>query len=152
MSKFKSRLARFNTVNCDQIMPVPLIPLCAIACRDPKPICIYKDPHCILSQSQQQSQQQTQQQSQLQSPPMSIPNYNPLLPVPPAGTILTNTTNALPPGYLLCNGSPISRTTYSNLFTVIGTTYGEGDGSTTFNLPNLNSECTPCNKTYIIKI
>lgn len=40
-----------------------------------------------------------------------------------------------PSGFLLCDGSAISRTTYSELFSVIGTTYGVGDGSTTFNLP-----------------
>ena len=39
--------------------------------------------------------------------------------------------------WLLCNGAAISRTTYADLFTAIGTTYGTGDGSTTFNLPNL---------------
>ena len=40
-----------------------------------------------------------------------------------------------PSGFLLCDGSAISRTTYSELFYVIGTTYGVGDGSTTFNIP-----------------
>ena len=45
--------------------------------------------------------------------------------------------NFIPPGYMLCDGSAISRTTYSNLFGVIGTTYGIGDGSTTFNLPDM---------------
>lgn len=40
-------------------------------------------------------------------------------------------------GYLLCNGGAVSRTTYKRLFDAIGTTYGAGDGSTTFNLPNL---------------
>ena len=43
----------------------------------------------------------------------------------------------IPPGYLLCDGSAVSRATYTNLFTVIGTIYGAGDGSSTFNLPNL---------------
>jgi hypothetical protein len=43
---------------------------------------------------------------------------------------------ALPSGYLACDGSAISRTTYAELFAVIGTTYGVGDGTTTFNLPN----------------
>lgn len=38
--------------------------------------------------------------------------------------------------WLICNGSAISRTTYSDLFSIIGTTYGSGDGSTTFNIPN----------------
>lgn len=42
-----------------------------------------------------------------------------------------------PENYLLCDGSAVSRTDYSDLFAVIGTTYGAGDGSTTFNLPLL---------------
>lgn len=42
-----------------------------------------------------------------------------------------------PAGYLVCNGAAISRTTYAALFSVIGTTWGVGDGNTTFNLPNL---------------
>jgi microcystin-dependent protein len=42
-----------------------------------------------------------------------------------------------PPGYLLCDGTAVSRTTYSSLFGTIGTTYGAGNGTTTFNLPNL---------------
>ena len=45
-------------------------------------------------------------------------------------------TGTAPTGYLLCNGALISRTTYAALFAVIGTTYGAGDGSTTFTLPN----------------
>ena len=44
----------------------------------------------------------------------------------------------MPSGWLLCNGSAISRTTYSALFSAVGTTYGTGDGSSTFNLPNLS--------------
>ena len=48
---------------------------------------------------------------------------------------------ALPPtGFLLCDGSAISRVTFSALFAVLGTTYGAGDGSTTFNLPNLKGK------------
>lgn len=42
----------------------------------------------------------------------------------------------LPDSYLACDGSAVSRTTYAELFDVIGTTYGMGDGTTTFNLPN----------------
>ena len=44
--------------------------------------------------------------------------------------------NSAPAGYLICNGTDVSRSTYANLFAVIGTTYGAGNGSTTFNLPN----------------
>lgn len=42
-----------------------------------------------------------------------------------------------PDGFLLCNGQAVSRNAYAHLFTVIGTKYGDGDGSTTFNLPNM---------------
>ena len=41
-----------------------------------------------------------------------------------------------PSGWFICDGSAISRTTYSDLYTVIGTTYGSGDGATTYNLPD----------------
>ena len=53
------------------------------------------------------------------------------------GSIAAFAGSSLPSGWLLCNGSAVSRTTYAALFSVIGTTYGTGDGSTTFNLPNL---------------
>lgn len=46
-------------------------------------------------------------------------------------------TATAPTGYLLCAGAAVSRTTYAALFAIIGTTYGVGDGSTTFNLPDL---------------
>lgn len=55
----------------------------------------------------------------------------------PTGSILPFAGSSIPSGYLACNGSAISRTTYSALYNVIGTKYGSGDGSTTFNLPNL---------------
>ena len=45
--------------------------------------------------------------------------------------------SSIPDGFMLCDGSAISRTTYATLFSIIGTTYGNGDGSTTFNLPDL---------------
>lgn len=61
------------------------------------------------------------------------------LEVEPIGTIFAFAGNDIPTGYLPCNGSAISRETYADLFEVIGTTYGSGDGSTTFNLPNLNN-------------
>lgn len=46
--------------------------------------------------------------------------------------------HTVPDGWLQCNGAAVSRTTYAALFAVIGTKYGSGDGSTTFNLPNLH--------------
>lgn len=45
-----------------------------------------------------------------------------------------------PSGWLLCNGQAVSRTTYASLFAIISTTYGTGDGSTTFNVPDLRGE------------
>lgn len=57
----------------------------------------------------------------------------------PVGTIIPFAGNSVPQGYLLCDGSAISRTTYASLFAVIGTIYGAGDGSTTFNLPNFTT-------------
>jgi len=56
--------------------------------------------------------------------------------VPPTGVINMWPTNTAPSGYLLCDGTAVSRTTYSALYAVVGTTFGTGDGSTTFNLPN----------------
>ena len=55
----------------------------------------------------------------------------------PTGSIIAFAGNTLPDGYLLCDGSKVSRTTYKKLFDAIGTTYGAGDGKTTFTLPNL---------------
>lgn len=55
----------------------------------------------------------------------------------PAGAVTAFAGSAAPAGWLLCDGSAVSRTTYANLFAVTGTTYGAGDGSTTFNLPDL---------------
>lgn len=60
----------------------------------------------------------------------------------PIGTIIEYAGSTLPEGYLACDGSAVSRTDYADLFDVIGTTYGAGDGSTTFNLPNLKGRVT----------
>ena len=57
--------------------------------------------------------------------------------VVPAGVISMYGATTPPKGWLVCNGQAVSRTTYSALFAAIGTTYGSGNGSTTFNLPNL---------------
>lgn len=55
----------------------------------------------------------------------------------PTGTIVAFAGNAAPEGWALCDGSPVDRTTFAELFAVIGISCGEGDGSTTFNLPDL---------------
>lgn len=54
----------------------------------------------------------------------------------PVGSVHAMAGDTVPTGYLKCNGTAVSRTTYSNLFAQIGTTYGTGDGLTTFNLPD----------------
>jgi microcystin-dependent protein len=53
-----------------------------------------------------------------------------------AGTIVDWAGTTLPVGWLFCDGAAVSRTTYSKLFNIVGTAYGSGDGSTTFNVPN----------------
>lgn len=59
-------------------------------------------------------------------------------PVTPIGTITMFATEDQPVGWLNCVGTEISRTEYAELFAVIGTNYGVGDGTTTFNVPNLS--------------
>lgn len=58
----------------------------------------------------------------------------------PAGAVLPFAMNAAPTGWLECDGSAVSRTTYATLFSAIGTTFGTGDGSTTFNIPDLRGQ------------
>lgn len=60
----------------------------------------------------------------------------------PAGTVHTfaGGVGSIPAGYLLCDGGAINRSIYCNLFNAIGTTYGVGNGSTTFNIPDLRGE------------
>lgn len=55
----------------------------------------------------------------------------------PTGSVLAFAGSSAPAGWLLCYGQAVSRATYAGLYAVIGTTYGTGDGSTTFNLPDL---------------
>lgn len=58
----------------------------------------------------------------------------------PIGAIVPFSGSQVPTGYLLCDGSAVSRTDYSTLFSVIGETFGSGDGSTTFNVPDLRDK------------
>ena len=55
----------------------------------------------------------------------------------PTATIVPWSDSSVPTGFLECDGSAVSRSTYSALFAIVGTTYGAGNGSTTFTLPNL---------------
>lgn len=65
------------------------------------------------------------------SPSISAPHIG-----APVGSVIDFAGSVAPSGYLMCYGQAISRTTYASLFTAIGTSYGTGDGSTTFNLPD----------------
>lgn len=57
----------------------------------------------------------------------------------PTGALLMWPKTTAPTGYLKCNGAAVSRTTYADLYSAIGTTYGSGDGSTTFNVPDFDN-------------
>lgn len=56
----------------------------------------------------------------------------------PSGTIIQFAGKTIPDGYLSCNGALVSRTQFADLFAAIGTTWGAGDGKTTFKLPNMH--------------
>lgn len=58
----------------------------------------------------------------------------------PVGSIMPYPKATAPENWLVCNGDAVSRTDYSELFNALGTTFGEGDGSTTFNLPNFKGK------------
>jgi microcystin-dependent protein len=73
-----------------------------------------------------------------------------LLSAPLGSMVQWPVTSSYPTGWIRSDGAAISRTTYADLFTLIGTTYGTGDGSTTFNLPNMASAGTG-SPVYIIK-
>jgi hypothetical protein len=68
-------------------------------------------------------------------------------PGPPVGAVIMYAGSSAPSGYLVCNGSEVSRTTYAALFSVTGTIYGPGNTTSTFNLPNL----TGGSLLYVIK-
>ena len=74
----------------------------------------------------------TLSQNSIQNSPTSTP-----APLLPAGSIIMWSGSSAPTGWLLCDGTNISRTTYASLFAITGTSYGVGDGSTTFGLPDL---------------
>ena len=69
----------------------------------------------------------------------------------PTGTILPYGGSTAPNGFLLCDGSAVSRTTYAALYAVIGDVYGAGDGNSTFNLPVLNNIVTNVNTNVPVK-
>lgn len=70
--------------------------------------------------------------------PAAIQKYVVAADMSPIGAVTAYAAAAIPNGWLKCDGAVVSRTTYPELFTVLGTTYGAGDGSTTFGLPDLS--------------
>lgn len=64
----------------------------------------------------------------------SAPSFQTVL---PSGVVVPFAGSSIPAGWLVCDGTAVNRTTYAELFSAIGTTYGVGDGSTTFNVPDL---------------
>lgn len=67
------------------------------------------------------------------------------------GNIIAYTGNDVPDGYMVCDGSELNRFEYPELFSIIGTTYGAGDGSSTFNIPNLSGKaCLGYSQTHSI--
>jgi phage-related tail fiber protein len=67
-------------------------------------------------------------------------NQHPAGSLVPAGAVLPFAMSTAPSGWLECNGAAVSRATYADLFAAIGSTYGSGNGTTTFNLPDLRGE------------
>ena len=153
MPVFKSKLARYNC--CEQVMPVPVMPKCAVSCCIPTPIFELPSELYIIGPPRPipcpiclpQVPQVTPRICPTHQPNMVIPNYPPSE-EPSVGIILTNITGSTPEGYLECDGKEISRITYSNLFSVIGTYFGAGDNVNTFNVANLGD---PDDNHYIIK-
>ncbi len=147
MSTFRPKLARYNSVCCAQVMPVPVVPRGAKSCCLPQAFCeitptSYTFEPCNPTPCATNS---------TLPPSTPILEYNSTT-TPPTGTILTYVDGgSIPIRYLECDGSAISRTTYAGLFTAIGTQYGAGDGVNTFNIPNLKDCSCITTVKYIIK-
>jgi len=135
---FRSKLARYNTIGCQEVMPVPVVPIASLPRTLPKPIAQIDPPLFPFPQTP----------CDPTIIPVEIGTWPPCS-NPPPGTILSKETGWVPPGYLQCDGSAVSRITYAKLFAVVGTYFGEGDGTTTFNIPQLTNDCNP-NIMYII--
>jgi len=73
---------------------------------------------------------------------LAVPGYNAALANVPVGTVMDYLGTVAPAGWLVGDGSAVSRTTYATLFALIGVTWGPGDGSTTFNLPDFRGRQT----------
>ena len=135
---FRPRLSRYNTIECQQVMPVPVVLVHSLPCTLPKPIFEIKPPLFPFPK----------EPCNPTIVPIEIATWPPTA-NPPPGTILSKAPGFIPRGYLPCDGAAVSRTRYAKLFAVIGTYYGEGDTATTFNVPHLTNDADP-NTIYII--
>jgi hypothetical protein len=167
MSKYKPKLPRYNSECCEQVMPVSVVPICAISCCIPVPIVQLAPcppppeplpyPSC----------------PEPEYPPCPEPKPYPIFPTrPPSdkppiivplqilkycedktyqpGTIMLQTTESLPDGFLVCDGSERAIADYEQLFYAIGTYYGAGSSPETFNLPRITNDCD-LSEIFIIK-
>ena len=137
---------------CPSAYPIPAC-LASLACPSPTPLPPPTYPPIHMEPLYE-----------LPSPPPPVPPFEPAeaciihlsmgtyppCQTPPTGTILINNTGLTPSGYLPCDGSTVSRATYTALFQVIGEYYGEGNNTTTFHLPQLSNTAQPT-VGYIIK-
>ena len=137
---------------CPSAYPIPAC-LASLACPPPAPLPPPTYPPIHMEPLYE-----------LPSPPPPIPPFEPAeaciihlsmgtyppCQTPPTGTILINNTGLTPSGYLPCDGSTVSRATYTALFQVIGEYYGEGNNTTTFHLPQLSNTAQPT-VGYLIK-
>ena len=120
-------------------MPVPVVSIYGLSLEAPKPL--YNCPLPFILKRDEVAKPAVV--------PMEIgqyPSHKIILP----GEIVANNTGTVPPEFLACDGKEVSRTTYSILFNIIGTYYGDGDNITTFNLPNLSNIDYP-HVIYMIK-
>lgn len=167
MSKYKPKLARYNTQCCEQVMPVSVVPICAISRSPPVPIielapcppppeplpypscpepeyppCPAPKPYPIFP-----TRPPTEHPSTIL--PLQILKYCEEKTYPP-GTILLQTTETVPDGFLVCDGSELLIADYEVLFYTIGTYYGAGSSPETFNIPRITNDCD-LSEVFLIK-
>ena len=171
---FRPKLARYS--QCDQVMPVAVVPIASFPKQAPQPLHPYPLPptapypppqppvcNAILTPYPSYPSDPTLGTAYTLIPgPIPVPlpivptrtptilNYPPPTP-PAAGSILTNSTGKTPTGYLSCDGRPVSKTEFPTLFQAIGTLYGETNVTNAFVLPNLE-DLNGSGIFYIIKI
>lgn len=137
MSRFRPKLPRMGN-HCQMAMPTPVFPICAISRTPPKAI-LEINPPLFPTQMEPPT---------IDVVPLKVMSYPPDHSIP-VGTILSCQLTSPPVNYLFCNGAEIPRATYIPLFNKIGTYYGDGNGSTTFNIPLLTNDRDPTMK-YLI--